>query len=73
VGLFVYSFSLEFQSKNNILMLDEKSPWKLQNDSATLGQGCQIFLGPKYQNGVKYTTLPQNVPNGNEIFPMALK
>jgi hypothetical protein len=23
-------------------------------------QGCQIFLGPKYQNGEKYTRLPQN-------------
>jgi hypothetical protein len=37
------------------------------------GQGCQIFLGPKYQNGGKYTKLPQNTPNGRKIFPIALK
>jgi hypothetical protein len=36
-------------------------------------QDCQIFLDPKYQNGEKYTKLPQNIPNGNKIFPMAIK
>jgi hypothetical protein len=36
-------------------------------------QGCQIFLGPKYQNVGKYTKLPQNIPNGHNIFPMAVK
>jgi hypothetical protein len=36
-------------------------------------QGCQIFLGPKYQNGEKYIKLPQNVSNGHKIFPMAIK
>jgi hypothetical protein len=36
-------------------------------------QGCQIFLGPKYQNGEKYTKLPQRIPNGHKIFPMAVK
>jgi hypothetical protein len=36
-------------------------------------QGCQIFLVPKYQNGEKYTELPQNIPNGYKIFPMAIK
>jgi hypothetical protein len=36
-------------------------------------KGCQIFLGPKYQNGDKYTKLPQNIPNGHKIFPMAIK
>jgi hypothetical protein len=36
-------------------------------------QGSQIFLGPKYQNGEKYTQLPQNVPNGHKIFPTAVK
>jgi hypothetical protein len=36
-------------------------------------QGCQIFLGPKYQNGDKYTKLPQNIPNGHKIFPLAVK
>jgi hypothetical protein len=24
-------------------------------------QDCQIFLGPKYQTGEKYTKLPQNM------------
>jgi hypothetical protein len=36
-------------------------------------QGCQIFLGPKYQNREKYTKLPQNIPNDSEIFAMAIK
>jgi hypothetical protein len=36
-------------------------------------QGCQIFLGPKYQKGEKYTNLPQNVPNGHKLFPMTVK
>jgi hypothetical protein len=36
-------------------------------------QGCQIFLATEYQNGVKYTKLPQNIPNGHKIFPMAVK
>jgi hypothetical protein len=31
------------------------------------GQGCQIFLGTIYQNGEKYTKLPQNIPNGYKI------
>jgi hypothetical protein len=39
----------------------------------TSKQGCQIFIGPKYQNGEKYTKLPQNIPNGHKIFPMAIK
>jgi hypothetical protein len=29
-------------------------------------QGCQIFLDAKYQNGEKYTKLPQH-------YPMAMK
>jgi hypothetical protein len=36
-------------------------------------QGCQIFIGLKYQNGEKYTRLPQNIPNGHKIFPIAVK
>jgi hypothetical protein len=36
-------------------------------------QGCQIFIGPKYQSGEEYTKLPQNIPNGLKIFPMAVK
>jgi hypothetical protein len=31
-------------------------------------QGCQIFLGPKYQNGETYTQIPQNIPNGLKIY-----
>jgi hypothetical protein len=38
-----------------------------------LGRVYQIFLGPKYQNGEKYTKLAQNIPNCHEIFPIALK
>jgi hypothetical protein len=30
-------------------------------------QGCQIFLGTKYQNGEKFTKLPQTVPNVHKI------
>jgi hypothetical protein len=36
-------------------------------------QGCQILLGPKYQNRKKYTKLPQNIPNVPKIFAMAVK
>jgi hypothetical protein len=36
-------------------------------------QGCQIFLGAKYQNGGKYTLkiytkIPQNIPNCIKIY-----
>jgi hypothetical protein len=30
-------------------------------------QGCQIFLGPKYQNGKKYTKYPRTVPNVHKM------
>jgi hypothetical protein len=43
---------------------------------AGFDQGCQIFLGPKYQNGGKYTKLPQNIPsglNGRKIDQMVIK
>jgi ribosomal protein L27 len=37
-------------------------------------QGCQIFLGTKYQNG---ENIPNGhkiyVSNGNKIYPMAVK
>jgi hypothetical protein len=36
-----------------------------------LSRVARFFLGPKYQNGEKYTKLPQNLPNGHKIFPMA--
>jgi 23S rRNA A2030 N6-methylase RlmJ len=36
-------------------------------------QGCQIFIGPKYQNGENYTKLQQNISNGHKRFPMAVK
>jgi hypothetical protein len=36
-------------------------------------QDCQIFLAPKYQNGEKYTKLPQNVPNDHKMFPKGRK
>jgi hypothetical protein len=34
---------------------------------ATCDQGCQIFLGTKFQNGKKYTKLPQTIPNVHKI------
>jgi hypothetical protein len=36
-------------------------------------QGCQIFLGTTYQNGKKYTKLPQNVPDGHTMYHFAAK
>jgi hypothetical protein len=30
-------------------------------------QGCQIFLGTKYQNGKKYAKLQQIIPNVHKI------
>jgi hypothetical protein len=36
-------------------------------------QGCQIFLGTKYQNGKKYTKLPQTVPNAHKLEQKTLK
>jgi hypothetical protein len=49
---------------------------KLASESSVRGilqQGCQIFLGPTYQNEENYTKVPQNVSNGHNIFPMAVK
>jgi hypothetical protein len=37
-------------------------------DSGKIGiQGCQIFLGTKYQNWEKYTKLPRTIPNVRKI------
>jgi hypothetical protein len=33
-------------------------------------QGCQIFLDATYRNGVKYTKLPQHMPNVHKIYQM---
>jgi hypothetical protein len=54
---------------------DPKSHGMLDKVESVLSdaQGCQIFLGPEYQNGENYTKLPQNIPNGHKIFPMAVK
>jgi hypothetical protein len=51
-------------------------------DVSTIGkgscQGCQIFLGTRYQNCQKCTKLPQNyqiavnIPNGCKIYQMAI-
>jgi hypothetical protein len=38
-----------------------------KNIGGTMSRGCQIFLGPKYQNWEKYTKLPQNIPDGHKI------
>jgi hypothetical protein len=37
------------------------------------GQGCQIFLGTKYQNGEKYTKLPRTIPNVLKILQKTAK
>jgi hypothetical protein len=48
-------------------------------NSAPRIQGCQIFPGTIYQNGENIPNLPQlcqmywNIPNGREIFQMAIK
>jgi hypothetical protein len=34
---------------------------------------ARFSLVSKYQNGEKYTKLPQNIPNGHIIFPMVVK
>jgi hypothetical protein len=36
-------------------------------------QGCQIFHGTKYQNGKKYTELPQTIPNVHKIYQKTVK
>jgi hypothetical protein len=36
-------------------------------------QGCQIFHGAKYQNGKKYTELPQTIPNVHKIYQKTVK
>jgi hypothetical protein len=58
-----YGINSYSQIKNN----------QVSRETAALKQGCQILLGPKYQNGEKCTKLPQNIPNGHKIFPMAVK
>jgi hypothetical protein len=57
------------------------SSFLLPSCQFTAYQGCQIFLGPIYQNGGKYTQLPQNrynkwpqnISNGRQIDQMAIK
>jgi hypothetical protein len=34
-------------------------------------QGCQIFLGTSYPNG--YLSTIKNIPDGNKIYPTAIK
>jgi hypothetical protein len=68
-----------FRNANEIESLDSKVCFSQRlffwrPEKLSFGQGCHIFLGPKYQNGRrKYTKLPQNIPNGHKIFPMAVK
>jgi hypothetical protein len=33
-----------------------------------VNQGCQIFRGTTYQNGIKYNKWKQNIPNDNQIY-----
>jgi hypothetical protein len=45
-----------------------------KNDRNTRqARGCQIFLDTKYQNGGKYTKLPQNIANVHKIYQVAVK
>jgi hypothetical protein len=48
-------------------------PFLYLHTKANADKGCQIFLCATYQNGEKYTTWPQNVPNGNYNSPKGLK
>jgi hypothetical protein len=36
-------------------------------------QGCQILLGPNISKREKYTKWPQTIPNGHELYKMAVK
>jgi hypothetical protein len=44
----------------------------IKNIFMSLAQGCQIFLGTKYKTGRNIPNDPQNIPNGHEIFTMAV-
>jgi hypothetical protein len=39
---------------------NKKRPLEENEDFQALEQGCQIFLDSIYQNGEKYTKMPQN-------------
>jgi hypothetical protein len=43
------------------------------SENLALEQGCQIFLGRKYQNEEKYTKCPQNILNDPKIYQMTQK
>jgi hypothetical protein len=62
-----------FFQNDEIIELCLSRPVKLTHAKQTPHPGCQIFLGPKKQNGEKCTKLPQNIPNGHKIFSMAVK
>jgi hypothetical protein len=38
-----------------------------------LFQGCQIFLGTSYQNGVKYTKNTKGIPKLRQLIPNVIK
>jgi hypothetical protein len=76
VQLFPCVFRKAVQSKQSAISGSSSDFWARKFFLVvkhTTQQGCQIFLGPKYQNGEKYTKLPQNTPNCHKIFPTALK
>jgi hypothetical protein len=47
----------------------QKQEKRLLGRNQCESQGCQIFLGTTYQNGEKYTKLPQNTPTATFARP----
>jgi hypothetical protein len=48
-------------------------PGRSLQTSLTAIQGCQIYLGTTYQNGEKFTKLPQNITNGHKTYQTVVK
>jgi hypothetical protein len=47
--------------------------WLSVNTDLRLEAGLPDFLGTIYQNGEKYTKLPQNIPSSHKIYQMVIK
>jgi hypothetical protein len=47
--------------------------WRVGWMGQCFNKCCQTFPGTTYQKCEKYTTLPQNIPNGKKIYQMAIK
>jgi hypothetical protein len=44
-----------------------------QKIGGLIGRVARFFLVQNTKTGGKYTKLPQNIPNGHKIFPIAVK